>query len=361
MAPDSYDADAPLIPPASHIFHHYADSISDMTMPYNPQPAHQMSTFVGGSPVDSSSSAPRKSAPIDNRHRLRLLLSYAPDWILCILLGGLFYLLNKIHGFWRNFSLTDTTIQFPFAVKERVPDTHLYLIAFVAPLVLMPIVNLLLVRSWWDWHISWLGLVLSETLTGSITQVVKVTVGRPRPDLIDRCQPAPGSQNAPVWGLVTSAVCTQDNLTKLKDGFRSFPSGHSSMSFAGLGFLSFYLAGKLHLFDQRGHTAKSWIAVAPLMGAALVAISRTMDYRHHWQDVLVGSLLGITVAFFAYRQYYPALSSPHSHHPFSPRIQRAGSTTHAPISTLHATTAPQHEGRGYADEDVEMGGHPVER
>ena len=51
------------------------------------------------------------------------------------------------------------------------------------------------------------------------------------------------------------------------------------MSFAGLGFLSFYLAGKLHLFDKKGHTAKAWLSFTPLAGAALVAISRTMDYR----------------------------------------------------------------------------------
>jgi diacylglycerol diphosphate phosphatase/phosphatidate phosphatase len=69
------------------------------------------------------------------------------------------------------------------------------------------------------------------------------------------------------------------------------------VSFAGLGFFSFYLAGKMHLFDQRGKTVrdfselfriindefssklKGWLSVAPFAAAALVAISRTMDYR----------------------------------------------------------------------------------
>ncbi|KAG6845727.1 hypothetical protein H0H87_004993 [Tephrocybe sp. NHM501043] len=47
-----------------------------------------------------------------------------------------------------------------------------------------------------------------------------------------------------------------------------------------------------------------------------------MDYRHHWQDVLVGSLLGTAVSYFTYRQYYPSLSDELSHRPYSPRIKR---------------------------------------
>lgn len=43
---------------------------------------------------------------------------------------------------------------------------------------------------------------------------------------------------------------------------------------------------------QNGYSYKVWLAGSPLMVAALVAISRTMDYRHHWSDVLTGSLLG---------------------------------------------------------------------
>lgn len=33
-------------------------------------------------------------------------------------------------------------------------------------------------------------------------------VGRPRPDLIDRCQPVAGASNGAVYGLATVAICT---------------------------------------------------------------------------------------------------------------------------------------------------------
>lgn len=81
-----------------------------------------------------------------------------------------------------------------------------------------------------------------------------------------------------------------------------------------------YLAGKLHLFDERGHIYKSVVVLAPMILAALIAASRVADYRHHWQDVSVGSIIGIIFAVFAYRQYYPSLAAPNSDCPFAPRV-----------------------------------------
>jgi len=48
------------------------------------------------------------------------------------------------------------------------------------------------------------------------------------------------------------------------------------------------------------------------------------DCVDHWHDVLIGSLLGTTMAYFSYRQYYPSLDSEFSHRPYVTRIKREG-------------------------------------
>ena len=64
-------------------------------------------------------------------------------------------------------------------------------------------------------------------------------------------------------------------------------------AFAGLGFVWLYLSGKIKAFDKRGHVSKLCIVFLPLLVASLVGISRVSDYRHHWQDVFVGGILGL--------------------------------------------------------------------
>jgi diacylglycerol diphosphate phosphatase / phosphatidate phosphatase len=49
------------------------------------------------------------------------------------------------------------------------------------------------------------------------------------------------------------------------------------------------------------------VVLVPTLGAALIAISRIEDARHHPFDVITGSLLGALCAYISYRQYFPPL------------------------------------------------------
>lgn len=70
------------------------------------------------------------------------------------------------------------------------------------------------------------------------------------------------------------------------------------------------------MYRPRADLARVLVALAPLLGAALIAISRCEDYRHDVYDVSVGSVLGMAVAHYTYRRYYPALRSRECDVPF---------------------------------------------
>lgn len=84
-----------------------------------------------------------------------------------------------------------------------------------------------------------------------------------------------------------------------------------------------FFAGQMHVFRPRTDLARVLLALAPLIGAALIAISRCEDYRHDVYDVTIGSTLGMFVAYFSYRRYYPGLKSSHCDRPFPSRAESA--------------------------------------
>ncbi|KAL8470808.1 hypothetical protein ACS0TY_033401 [Phlomoides rotata] len=187
-----------------------------------------------------------------------------------------------------------------YPMKENtVPVWAVPLYAVLLPMTIF-ILYYIRRKDVYDLHHSILGLLYAVLITAVLTDAIKDAVGRPRPDFFWRCFPD-GRDLYDRWGNV---VC-HGKASDIKEGHKSFPSGHTSWSFAGLGFLALYLSGKIKCFDGRGHVAKLCILFLPILAACLVGVSRVDDYWHHWQDVFAGGLLGLAVATICYLQFFP--------------------------------------------------------
>ncbi|XP_031107142.1 lipid phosphate phosphatase 2-like isoform X4 [Ipomoea triloba] len=235
-------------------------------------------------------------------HGVKVARTHKHDWLILLLLAGIIAALNFIHPFYR-FVGKDMMDDLKYPHKSNtVPFWVVPMYADVLPIFIF-LIFYFYRRDVYDLHHAILGLLFSTLGTTVITDAIKDAVGRPRPDFFWRCFPD-GKDVYDKWGNV---ICSgAKNI--IKEGHKSFPSGHTScfaVSFAGLGFLSLYLAGKIKAFDCRGHVAKLCLVWLPLLAAALVGISRVDDYRHHWQDVFAGGLLGYVVALFCYLQFFP--------------------------------------------------------
>ena len=316
-----------------------------------------------------------------------LILSYVFDWIIIVLaavVGAVFSIItpNK-----RPFSLADSEIGFPYVVKEKISTSTLVLCGLIAPAAVITLVCLFLVpgptvpkstpkalvwrRKLWEWHTGWLGLGLSLASAFLITDGMKNLFGKPRPDLLARCLPDvanvghyiiggfTGEQQYSTNSLVSASICQQTDKSLLNDGFRSFPSGHSSFSAAGLVYLSLFLASKLAItipflapslqnqdvsrfsaFPSRAErrvTSKSsatsnepsghndaiiaardqaaappvWLlvfAIIPFFASVYISSTRYSDFRHHGFDILFGYFIGAVTAIFAFRYYHLPIS-----------------------------------------------------
>ncbi|KAB5511390.1 hypothetical protein GE09DRAFT_1047823 [Coniochaeta sp. 2T2.1] len=199
-----------------------------------------------------------------------LSASYISDWIILIVVAVVGFVLGDITPNKRPFSLEDPNISFPYTIHETIPTWLLVVCSVIIPVVLIFIIAIIFVpgatvpkgtpksliwkRKLWELHTGWLGLALSLIAAWFITNGMKNLFGKPRPDLLARCQPNVANISAYVVGgianissngqLVSAAICTNTDKKVLDDGFRSYPSGHSSSSAAGLIYLSLFIASK---------------------------------------------------------------------------------------------------------------------
>lgn len=191
----------------------------------------------------------------------------------------------------------------------------------------------------WETHAGCLGLCTGLAVTLFITAGLKNMVGKPRPDLLARCDPdlsniaryAVGGIRANAGSglppFVTSAICQQPNKRVLDDGFASFPSGHASFNSAGMVYLTLWLCSRwrigipfLHYPSQKRSSmvkAQASIAAPPLWQVALafapifvvlfICSSRYADFHHGGFDIIAGAVPGTMCGWTSFRLYHMPL------------------------------------------------------
>ncbi|OBT46684.1 hypothetical protein VE00_02639 [Pseudogymnoascus sp. WSF 3629] len=269
--------------------------------------------------------------------------TYAPDYVgLAVLIAAYIVLEFNTTPFHRLFELGNIDLAYPHAEHQRVPVSMMFLYGGGVPLIVMALWLAISRAGFHKSHVTILSFFIGMLLTAVITDLIKNAVGRPRPDLISRCKAKAGT---PLHTLVSWEVCTDTDHHRLHDGWRSFPSGHSSFSFSGLGFLALFLSGQMHVFRREGDLARGLLALAPLVLAGWVAISRCEDYRHDVYDVTIGSALGMIVAHWSYRRFYPRLRNVNCDAPYASRTAAASGGGFAKVGT-DEEAAVMHEGTG---------------
>ena len=120
----------------------------------------------------------------------------------------------------------------------------------------------------------------SLALTAMSTELLKYSLGRPRPDYDDRMD---------LYGRTGDAKL-------YRDARLSMPSGHSSAAFA--------LALHSGLWMHRAACRRGWGSTAvaagyalPLVIATAIGWSRITDNRHNPSDVAAGALVGLGVSY----------------------------------------------------------------
>eukprot|EP01132_Coremiostelium_polycephalum_P002693 gene2693-3342_t len=183
-----------------------------------------------------------------------------------------------------NFQL----VQYPL-LGDIVPTWALLVICIVLPMAVF-FAFYLYYRNLHDFHHAALGLLETFTATMLFTDFLKVIAGRYRPDY--------------------QARLVGGNEALIRDGRMSFPSGHSSLSFATMTFLSFYICGKIKIFRKEGGAMwKVLLVLIPFAISSFVAVSRTRDYHHDFSDITAGSFIGLAIGVFIYFMNFNSLFS----------------------------------------------------
>ncbi|KNE72475.1 hypothetical protein AMAG_20526 [Allomyces macrogynus ATCC 38327] len=228
----------------------------------------------------------------DYPHPIRDMAAVVGVWIAAIVV-------NALPPAQRSFNVNDIDIQNPLR-PETMPEWLVILISLFASSVYM--VAAVRTRAFWPV----MGLLLATGVATTLSGALKNASGQLRPDFLARCQPAMlaiDSTTDPASPV--TLVCTGD-AQLVRDGRRSLPSGIATLSATALVYTSHFLARQLDALAPGHIEGRGLRLVAtsiPATLAAAMSVTRIVDNRSSWLDVLFGFLLGTSVAWFAAASY----------------------------------------------------------
>lgn len=211
-----------------------------------------------------------------------------------LLIPTLYTELSDISPFIRPIDLTDPSINYP-QIKELVPTRALLTFCILFPLIILFLSQGRKLRQSPSLIVAFLFSILETLiLTILITNIFKLLIGRPRPYFASVCQS---------YITKDSFQCTGD-ANAVREGRKSFPSGHSSTAFSICVFVTLFLYTDFST-QQRFQQYKpklflNVILLTPIIMAGLVASSRIIDFHHHYADVIAGGALGTIIAIVVF-------------------------------------------------------------
>jgi len=249
------------------------------------------------------------------------------DWVVLSIILVLLGITALISPFERQFKLDDITISHPYK-GDTVPMIHLVVFSLIGCLVIITAFQFYKNNLRYNYHQALIGLLLALSISTLFSHFIKIFVGRYRPDFISVCNvdfarvqeiynsyDISSSFSYGPRNLFNTSICLTAK-EDLNEERKSFPSGHSSFSFSVMSYLSLYIAGQIHLLDKKSYLWKYFVVSIPYFIAIFVATSRVFDYRHHWQDVTVGGIIGLFFGVVTYFYYFPSLGSPVCYIPY---------------------------------------------
>lgn len=317
-----------------------------------------------------------KHFSIKNINKISMALKYSAKVLLkrllgdCIITGILLFISVRFFKIFggprkRGFFCDDESLKYPYR-EDTVGAKALLRLTLCVPLTVITLGELLLffVESKGRTNIQNHGYVkalikflqiVATFLAGfalhtCFVHLAKITVVRLRPNFFHVCKPyllRDGStcDNPANHGIyIEEYSCQHTNDVSLGNNVHiSFPSGHASYIFYGMIYIILYLQRFTKILYENGINIGLLRLVLQMLCALLawfVALSRVSDYKHHWSDVLVGIVLGTSVAIAVWlyvRQQLMTMESVNSYCPEGVKSSNISDTTST--TTFTANTA----------------------